>query len=286
MAELESPPYELVLEPSRGGFRFSWREFLEYRDLLRLLVERDFISRYKQTVLGPVWFIFQPMLTTAVFALVFSHIAGISTGTVPAPIFYWSGLLAWNYFAQNIAIGGNTFTNNAGLFSKVYFPRVIVPLAVVIGNLGTLAIQSVAFAGLVAIYALQGAATNLHPDWHLLLLPLVVAQLAVLSLAFALIFSALTAKYRDLSHLNQYLVQLWMFATPIIYPTTQIPAKWHWVMLANPAAVPVEMFRGFLLGQTNLQAGEIVFSVILTLLLFLIGMVLFQRVARTVVDTA
>lgn len=287
VADVKSAPgYELIVERSTGWLQVHWRELWEYRDLLVLLVQRDFISRYKQTLLGPLWFLVQPVLTTLVFVIVFGRVAGIPTDGVPGPLFYLCGLLAWNYFSQNITTGGATFVNNAHLFSKVYFPRVLVPVSIVVANLVSFVLQAVPFAAFAAFYFLtgkQGAATL---SWNVLLLPLPLLQIAALSLGVSLWMAASTAKFRDLVHLTAFLTQIWMFVTPVIYPLSKVSEAWRWVVLANPMAVPVEAFRICLLGRGTLTAPEIALSLALTATLLISGVALFQRVERTVVDSA
>ena len=278
-------PHEIVIQPSRGWLRIEWRELWEYRDLLMLLVQRDVISRYKQTLLGPLWFVLQPLLTTAVFVVVFGRIAGIPTDGIPGPLFYLCGLLGWNYFAQNITTGGACFVTNSHLFGKVWFPRLIVPIAAVISNLVALALQFAPFVACLFYFKMSGAAAGIHATPALLLLPLVIAHTAALSLGVALCMSAATGKYRDLIHLQQYLLQVWMFATPIVYPLSAVPAQWKWIVWANPLSVPVESFRICLLGRGTVGGTEIAISAAWTLVLLLVGMALFQRVARTVVDS-
>ena len=286
MAEVTAPPiHEVVIEPSRGWHHLPWREFWEYRDLLVLLVQRDFISRYKQTLLGPAWFILQPVLTTIVFAIVFGRIAGIPTDGVPAPLFYLCGLLGWNYFAQTITTGGGTFVNNAHLFTKVYFPRLIVPLSTVLANLVSLALQFIPFVAFFCYYKfIRGNTGVAHPDWHMLLLPLPILHLSLLALGVSLWMSASTAKYRDLLHLNQYVVQLWMFGTPVIYPLSQA-GKWAWLLWANPVTAPVEALRYCLLGHGTMPLGALLSSVIVTIALVVTGVIAFRNVEGTVVDS-
>lgn len=287
MAEVTAPQeYEIIIQPSRGWLRIDWRELWEYRDLLVLLVQRDFISRYKQTVLGPLWHLLQPVMNAAVYFVIFGLIAGIPTDGLPAPLFYLCSQLAWNYFAQNVTIGGATFINNAALFSKVYFPRLIVPVSVVVANLIALGLQFIPFALCFAYFKLFTAhADTLRFSWLILLAPLPLLQTALFSLGVSLWMSASTAKYRDLVHLNQYLIQIWMFATPVVWPLSKIPAEWKWVALANPMAVPVEGLRICLLGHGTLGATEIVVSLLLTLVVLATGIAAFQKVERTVIDS-
>lgn len=278
--------YELVVERSTGWLKVNWQELWDYRDLLGLLVQRDFISRYKQTVLGPLWFLLQPVLTTIVFAIVFGRVAGIPTDGIPGPLFYLCGLLAWNYFSQNITAGGATFVNNQHLFSKVYFPRILVPVAVIAANLVSFLLQLVPFAAFAAYYFLSGKAGEARLSWTMLLLPLPLLQVAVLSLGVSLWMAASTAKYRDLVHLTTYLTQIWMFATPVIYPLSKVSEKWHWLVWANPMSAPVEAFRICLLGRGTLGAAEIAISLVVSVVLLVTGIAMFQRIERTVVDSA
>ncbi len=277
--------YEIVIQPSRGWFRINWQELWDYRDLLVLLVQRDFISRYKQTLLGPLWFILQPLLTTAVFAIIFGRVAGISTDGLPGPLFYLCGLLAWNYFAQNITAGGATFVNNAALFGKVWFPRLIVPVATVVSNLVAFALQLIPFALMFVWFAASApefASSAL--SWRMLLIPLPLLQVALVSLGVSLWMAAATAKYRDLIHFNQYLIQIWMFATPIIYPLSDVPAALRWIVWLNPMAVPTEAFRWCLLSRGTLLPVDVFISITFTVFLVISGVIVYQRVERTVVD--
>jgi lipopolysaccharide transport system permease protein len=288
MAELgaSSPGYEIVIEPSHGWFNLRWREFWEYRDLLIILVQRDFISRYKQTILGPAWFVLQPILTMLVFVVMFSRAAGLPTDGIPSPLFYLCGLLGWQYFQQNITTGGATFINNAQLFGKVWFPRLIVPLATVLSNLVAFALQFVCFVCFLAYYlwiAHRGGTAQV--TWLALLLPLPLLQTLLLSIGVSLWMSALTAKYRDLVHFNQYVIQIWMFASPTVLPLSLLRAKCPAIVWLNPMSVPVEAFRVCLLGRGTIGLTEAIVSGVFTLLILFTGLALFQRVERTVVDS-
>ena len=284
MSKANTAGREIVIEPTHGRRAFAWREIWAYRDLLWLLVWRDFTARYKQTVLGPLWFILQPMLMTVVFTIVFGKFAGIKTANTPPILFYLCGLLAWNYFAQTFQSTSATLVNNAGIFSKVYFPRLIVPLSGVISNLTSLVIQAATFAAIYGAYQLIGLPAGTGMRWEALLLPLVVLQIAALGLGLGLWLAALTARYRDFTVLSGFLVQLWLYATPIIYPLQSVPLGWRSVVLSNPMTMPVECFR-----YTLLQAGDptlagIALSAILTLTLLVTGLRVFQRVESTFVD--
>lgn len=289
MAEVATPPppnFEVVIQPSRGWLNIPWAEIWEYRDLLFVLVQRDFISRYKQTILGPLWHLLQPVITAAVFVVVFGGIAGIPTDGIPKLLFYLCGLLGWNYFSQNITNGGATFINNAHLFGKVYFPRLIVPISVIVSNLIAFALQLIPFVICFLFYKFftdDGA--RIAFTWRMLLVPLPLLHTALLSFGVSLWMSASTAKYRDLLHLNQYIIQIWMFATPIFYPLSQVSKKLEWAIWANPLSVPIESFRICLLGHGTLGPAEIIISVAITILLTATGLIAFQKVERTVVDS-
>jgi lipopolysaccharide transport system permease protein len=259
-----------------------WR----YRDLLLLLVHRDFIAKYKQTVLGPAWFIIQPLLTTLVFTVIFSKVAQIPTDGLPPILFYLAGLLGWNYFAQTFQTTSGTLVNNAGLFGKVYFPRLIVPLAAVISNLLTFVLQLATFLGFWAYYklfTLMGA--NFDFGFSLAALPFVLLQIAALSFGMGLWLSALTVKYRDFAYLSGFIVQIWMYVTPVIYPLSQVPEAWRWVAALNPMAMPVETIKYMLLGQGTVTPSFVAVSLLVTLLLLVSGVIVFNKVEKTFVDT-
>src|SRR6516165_5296704 len=232
--------YEIVIRPTRGWFHLNLADLWRYRDLLLLLVHRDFVARYKQTILGPAWYVLQPLLTTVVFSIIFGGIAKIPTDGLPPILFYLTGLLGWNYFAQTFQSTSGTLVVNAGLFGKVYFPRLIVPLSAVISNLVALAIQFATFLAAWIYFKLFTDAGELFGfSVGIVWLPLVLFQVAALSLGVGLWLSALTAKYRDFTFLSGFIIQLWMYATPVIYPLSQIPEKWRWIAVLNPMTMPV-----------------------------------------------
>lgn len=285
MAEMSAQPeYEVVIEPSQGWLAVRWRELWEYRDLLVLLVQRDFIARYKQTLLGPVWFILQPLLTTAMFVLVFARGAQSPTDGIPPLLFFLCNLVIWNYFSQSVASGSTTFTTNAHIFGKVYFPRLIVPAATVISNLAAFALQLLPLAAVFAWYRFftpYGA--DLQPGWRILLMPLLLLQTSLFALGVSLWLSAASAKYRDLVHLNSFLLQLWMFGT-VILPLaqyTKLLGKFFWL---NPMGQVVEAFRLTCLGHGTLDPAGLVASIGITLLVMFTGIAVFQKAARTAMD--
>lgn len=276
--------YEYVIRPSHGWAFGGWRELLHYRDLIFLLVRRDFVSKYKQTMLGPLWFLLQPLLTTAVYIFVFSRAARLSTNGLPPALFYLSGLLLWNYFSQSFTSVSQTLVTNVNLFSKVYFPRLVVPVAVTLSNLLAFAIQLVLFL-CVYLYYTVSTGGALRPHGWVWLFPLLLLQTALLSLGLGLLGAALTTKYRDLSHLTTFLVQVGMFLTPIIYPLSVIPEKWRSWVLLNPLAGLIETFRGLFFAQLPLSLKPLLFSAGLTLFFLLAGVLAFKRAERTFVDT-
>jgi lipopolysaccharide transport system permease protein len=285
MDTVSLPAHEIVIEPSRGWLRVDWRELWEYRDLLVLLVRRDFLAKYKQTLLGPAWFILQPLLTTAMFVLIFARVAQIPTDGIPAPLFYLCALLPWNYFAQNVTTGATTFTANAQLFGKVYFPRLIVPAATIISNLIAFALQCLPFLAFFIYYKFFTAeGATLHLDGRVALAPLLLLQASVFSFGVSLWMAASTAKYRDLTHLNQFIVQLWMFASAVIYPLSTLTARFEWLAWLNPMAPVVEGFRIALLGRGTVSAACVAASVAITIAVAISGIMVFRKMERTAVD--
>ena len=277
------PATETVIAPTRGWRFLNLRELWAYRDLLWLMVWRDLASRYKQTVLGPLWFVVQPLVTTLVY-VVFNKVARIDLGTMPPTLFYLGGLLAWNYFSQTFQSTSVTLVNNAGLFGKVYFPRLIVPLSAVLSNLLALGIQGATFAGFYLAYKGTATAGSYGLRWTVLLLPLLVLQVAAFSLGVGLWIAALTAKFRDFAIVAGFMIQLWLYATPVIYPLAQVPEKWRGVLALNPMTVPVEGFRTALLGTAVPGAGLCAISLGLTLATVVSGVLIFQRVEKNFVD--
>jgi lipopolysaccharide transport system permease protein len=287
MAEITAAPqYEIIVQPSKGWVNINWRELWDYRDLLLLLVKRDFISRYKQTILGPAWFIMQPLLNTLVFTIVFGQIAGIPTDGIPAPLFYLCSQLGWNYFSQNITTGSATFVNNAHLFGKVYFPRLIMPISTIVSNLFAFLLQMLPFLAFYAYYLITGAhGSTVHLTAKVLLVPVLLIETALLSLGVSLWMSAASAKYRDLVHLNQFITQIWMYGSAVIFPLSKVPPKLLWLVELNPMATVVEGFRISLLGRGSLSIQQIVITISITVIILISGIVAFQRVERTVVDS-
>src|SRR5262245_44206363 len=282
-AEPEPPEWTLVIRPTSGWFDLHIADLWRYRDLVMLFVRRDFVSQYKQTILGPLWFIIQPLLTTLTFTLLFGNIARLSTDGLPKILFYLSGVTAWNYFSDCLTKTSETFSGNANLFGKVYFPRLAVPASIVISNLIKFGIQLTLFLGFYFYFLAKGAA--IHPTRTLLLLPLLVLIMAALGLGSGIIVSALTTRYRDLRFLVQFGSQLMMYGTPVIYPLSKLSDQYRWIMLINPLTPVIEAFRYAFLGAGTFSWELLGISAVVTLLILTAGVLLFNRVERTFMDT-
>lgn len=275
--------WDKIIRPHTGWFDIHPGELWRYRDLIGLFVWRDFVSIYKQTILGPLWYIIQPLLTTLVFTIIFGNIAKLPTDGLPPFLFYLSGVIAWKYFADCLNNTANTFVSNAHIFGKVYFPRLTVPVSVVISNIIGFGIQFLLFVVFYVYYWSNGA--FIHPLPAILLLPILVVQMAALGLGFGIIVSSLTTRYRDLTHLIGFGVQLWMYATPVVYPTSFLPDKWRWLLLLNPMAPVVEAFRYAFLGTGSINLQSWLISVAITLCILFSGVILFSRVEKSFMDT-
>lgn len=275
--------WDLIIEPQRAWWDLRLGQLWRYRDLIMLFVRRDFVATYKQTILGPLWFLIQPLLTTLVFTVIFGNIAGLSTDGLPQFLFYLSGTVTWNYFAECLKRTSDTFIANANIFGKVYFPRLVMPLSNVISNLITFAIQFGLFLIFLGFFFWQGADVQLT-SW-VLLLPVLILLMAGLGLGFGVIISSLTTKYRDLRYLVGFGVQLWMYATPIIYPASAIPERWRWIMTVNPVTPIIETFRIAFMGTGETSWASLAYSSLFMLAVFIVGALLFNRVEQTFMDT-
>lgn len=281
---MEEKPWTLEIKPQTSLLSVDFKELWRYRDLYRMLVKRDVVTLYKQTVLGPLWFFIQPIMTTVMYMVVFGGIAKIPTDGIPQPLFYLAGICMWQYFADCLNKTSNTFIANAGIFGKVYFPRLVVPLSNVTSNLIKFGIQFMLFAAVYVYFVCTGA--NVHPTWAAALLPVCIVLIASLALGFGVIFSAMTTKYRDLTFLLNFFVQLWMYATPVIYPLSTITnPKLKMLMMANPLTGVVEVFKYGLLGAGNFSWGMLGYSAGFALVLLAVGIVVFNRIQRSFIDT-
>lgn len=272
-----------TITPRKTLFDLKLKEVWHYRDLLILFVKRDIVVTYKQTIMGPLWFFIQPLLTTLMFFLVFGQIAGIPTGGVPPFLFYMGGITIWNYFSESLRLTSDTFVKNANVFGKVYFPRVITPLSIVCSNLVKFGIQLMLFLVVYFYYLLNS--TAVQPNSTLLLLPVYILVIALMALSFGLIISAMTTKYRDLTFLIQFGVQLWMYITPVIYPVSQIPEKYQGLIMLNPVSPVVEAFKYSFTSSGTFSIIGLLYSTVFAIVFFLIGLAIFNRTEKTFMDT-
>lgn len=278
-------PWTTIIKPKTRLLQVDFRELWQYRDLYRMLVKRDIVVWYKQTILGPLWFFIQPILTTIMFMIVFGGIAKIGTDGIPQPLFYLAGICLWNYFAESLNQTSNTFIQNSALFGKVYFPRLVVPIATVTSNLVRLGIQLLLFVFVYLYFAFFTEAT-VAPNLYICLVPLLILLLSGLALGFGVLFSSLTTKYRDLTFLLSFLVQLWMYATPVIYPLSTIEnPTLKKLMLLNPMTAILETFKYAVLGVGQFRFEYLTYSALFTLFIMAIGIVVFNKVQRTFMDT-
>ncbi len=274
--------WDHVIAPHGGWFDLNLGAVWEYWDLLWLFVRRDIVSYYKQTILGPVWLVIQPIFTTLIYVLVFGKIAKLSTDGAPQVVFYMCGIAFWNYFADCLTKTSNVFRDNAGLFGKVYFPRLVVPISIIISNLVRFSIQFTLF---LAIWVYYVAIGEVQPNWAIALFPVLLATMAAIGLGSGLLFSAVTTKYRDMAFLLQFGVQLLMYATPVIYPASQIPNEIANVLKWNPLAPIIETARYGLLGTGSLSWYGLVYSMAFAGILLLASAAVFNKVERTFMDT-
>lgn len=284
--------WDIVIKPKDNLFSIDFKELWAYRDLCALFVKRNIITKYKQTILGPLWFVIQPALTVIMYMVVFGGIAGIPTDGVPRPLFYLAGTCTWTYFANCLTTTSNTFVTNAGIFGKVYFPRLVMPISTVISNLLQLVIQFGFFVIVYVFYTLFDPNCTAHLTWYALLLPLVIFMLAGLALGFGTIISSMTTKYRDLQVLFTFLVSLWMYATPIVYPLSQTGSKFfmgvpvHTFMCLNPVTPIIETFKYGFLGCGEFVGWRwLIYSFVFMCLLLGAGIVVFNKVQKSFMDT-
>tara|TARA_B100001113_G_C21095138_1_gene616227 strand:+ start:1048 stop:1851 length:804 start_codon:yes stop_codon:yes gene_type:complete len=260
-------------------------EIWDYRDLLWLFVKRDFTTFYKQTILGPLWFFIQPIITTIVFSVIFNKVAKISTDEIPPYLFYMSGIIAWNYFSSCLNATSNTFVLNSNLFGKVYFPRIIMPLSKVISGLATFTVQLLMFFCFYFYYLVIGN-NSINPSLKTFsLIPILIIQMAMLGQGLGMIISSLTTKYRDLTYLVTFGSQLLMYASPIVYPLSIVPDKYKTILIANPMTPVIEGFRLAFVGKGNLESGLFLYSIIITIIIFFSGILIFNRVEKSFIDT-
>lgn len=278
-----SDSWNLVIRPKTKWWDLNLPALLRSKDLLGMFIWRDFVALYKQTILGPLWFFIQPVLSAIIYTVVFGRIAKIPTDGVPQALFYLSGIVGWNYFSDCLNKTSTTFTSNAGIFGKVYFPRLVVPLAVVVSNLLKFSVQFILFLGFWGYFYLNGS--DIHPNLFILLTPLLILLMAGLGLGFGIIISSLTTKYRDFQHLMGFGVQMLMYFTPVVYPISFIPEKYKWLILANPMTSIIEAFKFAFLGVGSFNFVHLAYSGAFMLFVLTLGILIFNKVEKGFMDT-
>lgn len=274
--------WDLEITSNRKLFDLRLREVIKYRDLIMLFVKRDFVTQYKQTILGPLWFIINPLFSTIIYTFVFGNLANIGTDGIPTLLFYYSGTMLWTFFTGCFNDATNIFSNNSGLFGKVYFPRLTVPISNVIMNFIRAGVQ---FLTLLVFFVYYLFATDsLRPSLFLIAFPLLFAWIALLSTGLGMIISALTTKYRDLKHLVGFALHLAMYATPVVYPLSEIPSGFSWIAFINPMCAPIELFRIWFFGAGQVSMQMVVLSISMTFIFFVIGLVMFNQNERNYID--
>ena len=282
MSNITDKDWDLIIEPKRKLLDLPIREVIRYRDLIVLFIKRDFVTQYKQTILGPLWFVISPLISTVMYIFVFGNLARLSTDGVPQILFYYAGTMLWAFFSSCFTDASNIFVTNKDLFGKVYFPRLTVPISNVFGNLTKVAVQFV-FLLIFFIYYLV-TADVLKPSFAVLAFPLLLVWIAALGTGMGMIISSLTTKYRDLRILVTFSLNLAMYATPVVYPISQIPKRFSWVLYANPVSVPVELFRVWFYGAGTVTVGVACISIAETILLLFLGLIMFNQNERNFID--
>ncbi|MES3016287.1 MAG: ABC transporter permease [Bacteroidota bacterium] len=276
--------WDLIIRPKTRLLDLRLKELWRYKDLLFLLVRRDFVSFYKQTVLGPIWFLIQPLFTTLIYIFIFSRLAGISTDGIPQPVFYLSGIIAWSYFSDCLLKTSNVFRDNAGIFGKVYFPRLVMPVSIVISSLVRFGVQLALLILMIGYYVFTGEA-NFSPTPYIYAFPFLVLLMAILGLGFGMIISAVTTKYRDLSLLVSFVMPLLMYATPVVYPLSTVQGSLRLLISANPMTPVIEGIRLGVFGKGIFDLYSLLYLTIASLTVLIIGIIVFNKVEKNFVDT-
>ena len=272
-----------IISGERGWFDLKLSELFNYSYLIYLFVKRDFVIFYKQTILGPLWYVILPIVNTVIFNIIFGRIAKLSTDGIPPFLFYMSGTVVWSYFSSCINGTSTTFVKNANIFGKVYFPRITVPIATVISCLFQFIIQFLLFLGFYLYFISNGA--EIRPNYLLLTLPFIILQMGIMALGFGLIISSLTAKYRDLTFAMTFILQMWMYLTPIVYPLSQVPEEYRTIYILNPMTSVVEMFRFAFFDTSTINLETIIMSVCFSIFVLIIGFYKFTRTEKSFIDT-
>lgn len=283
LEKTEQEKWSLIIRPQRAWWDLRLGELWRYRDLVWLFVWRDFVAFYKQTILGPLWYLIQPIATTLVFTVIFGNIAQLSTDGLPPFLFYLTGNTIWSYFSACLVNTSDTFRGNAGIFGKVYFPRLIIPVSIVVSNIISFGIQMLVLMVFLIYFKISGA--DVYPNFWILMLPVLLVIMAGMGLGLGVIISSLTTKYRDLQKLVGFGVQLLMYGTPVIYPLSAVDAKYQWLILANPMTPVVDFFRMAFLGTGSLSPFSLLYSVGFVFVVVLIGILIFNHVEATFMDT-
>ena len=276
--------FDVIISSKRKWFDFNFKELFRYRDLIFMFVKRTFVSQYKQTVLGPIWAIVQPLLTTIVFTIIFGGIAQLPTDGIPSFIFYLCGNIVWTFFSTSLISISNTFISNAPILGKVYFPRLVMPISTVLSQIISFLIQFI-FLLIVLLYSYINGTLSININFSVFLIPILLIQMTLLSLGCGLIISSLTTKYRDLAMLVSFGTQLWMYASPVVYSTSLLPSSFLNIYMLNPMAPILDAFRYSCLGIGSLQIKYYFISWIITLMILFLGVVLFNRVEKNFMDT-
>ena len=271
-----------VITPHGSVFHIPWRELWEYRDLIYRFVHRDFVSRYKQTIFGSLWYVLQPLFTSLMFTLVFNKIAKISTGEMPPMLFFLAGTVCWSYFQSCVTQTASTFTSNAGIFDKVYFPRLVVPISQLIVNLIGFVLQMALFLALYVYFYFKGAPISM--GWRIIVLPVLLFQMAALGLGVGCLVSGLTTRFRDLQIMLGFFMQLWMYASCVAYPLSSVPENFRWLFALNPMVFIIEAFRFAFMGQGTVYLWQICVSMAVSIVVVFFGLALFNKMERTCVD--
>lgn len=279
---ITSQEWDAVIEAKHSLFDLNFKELWHYRDLLVLFVRRDFVTVYKQTILGPLWFFIQPILTTITFTIIFGNVAQLSTDGAPKVVFYMAGITLWNYFSTCLTAVSGVFNTNAGIFGKVYFPRLIMPLTIVISNLMKFGVQFLLFLCFVSYFVVQ---EQIHPNLWVLALPLVIVLMALIAMGIGLILSSMTTKYKDLNQLISFGMQLFMYATPVIYPSSAIPPAYQWVVNLNPLVSLFDYMRFAFLGVGSFALSDFIFPTVFSVVILFFGILVFNKVQKTFMDT-
>ena len=278
----DSERWDSVIESKHSLLDINFKEIWNYRDLLVLFIKRDFVTVYKQTILGPLWFFIQPLLTTITFTIIFGNVAQLSTDGAPKVVFYMAGITLWNYFSSCLSSVSSVFNANAGIFGKVYFPRLIMPLTIVASNLMKFGVQFLLFIGFVLYFVLQN---QIAPNWFILLTPIIIVLMALIAMGIGLILSSMTTKYKDLTQLITFGVSLLMYATPVIYPSSSVPQNYAWIINLNPLVGLFDYMRFAYLGIGQFTIQSLFYPSVFSVVILFLGIIVFNKTQKTFMDT-